>query len=184
MKSIQLNAFKKLVYKNPKNFLIQLSKLEHDLALEQWPEKLRTLRTNSLNEWRELREAALFCYFMGERIGTPVYLAKDESQDYDFVAAWVTGDITNYAPVQLKEIPPESVNREASLESQISKLSRKYADSIDLVIAFHLNQRCSFDPTKLLIPSLAVAGLWIFGFISPNENTWGLWGDFLDAHRH
>ena len=180
MDSINLRRLGSLTYKDPKPFLLELRKLELELASKELSKKVRALRTNSLNEYRQLREAALFCYFMGQRIGTTIYLAKDESQDYDFVTKWSDGDYTSYSPVQLKEIPPADINSNIDLDEIISNL-KKYTDSKNLVVAIHLNRQLRFEPKELAIPSLNIAELWIFGAVSPDQNKWGLWGDFLQS---
>lgn len=179
MDSLNLRIISDLAFQDPKPFLLNLRKLEQKLASSKAPNKLKSLRTNSLKEWRELREAALFCYFMSERIGVPIFLAKNESQDYDFLASWIIDEETFYAPVQLKEVVPTSLNISASIENTISKIATKYVDSPELIIAIHLNQQCKFDPNDIKIPKLNLAELWIFGATSNDANQWALWGNFL-----
>ena len=62
------------------------------------------LRRNDLKEYREGRDAALFCLGMIRAQGTTVFFARLEAQDYDFVTLWQMGDETVYTPVQLKEV--------------------------------------------------------------------------------
>jgi hypothetical protein len=168
-----------LEFEEPKPFLIQLRQLARSGALANAPPKIRDLRTNKLKEWREAREAALFCYGMGERIGQTVYFAKSESQDYDFVASWVVGNNQHLAPVQIKEVVPTTLNPQASLESTMRTLT-KYADSEDLTVAIHLNQNTRIERDNLRIPPLKLAALWIFATLKPDQSTWGLWGNFLE----
>ena len=139
---------------------------------------VRSLRTNSLKECRELREAAIFCHGMGERLGRKVFLAQSESQDYDFVGYSVVGDLGHFTPVQLKEVVPADLNPAASVQKTIDALA-KYADSEDLTVAIHLSQRIHFDPSSLIIPNLRIGGLWVFGAISADQSEWALWGDLL-----
>lgn len=174
-----LNAAQRLQFKEPKPFLIKLRQIERSGILADAPPKVRDLRTNKLKEWREAREAALFCYGMGERIGQPVYFAKSESQDYDFVATWIVGSNQHLAPVQLKEVVPTKLNPKASLESTIRTLS-KYTDSEGLTVAIHLNQDTRIERENLRIPPLKLAALWIFATLKPDQSTWGLWGNFLE----
>ena len=98
------NSANKLQFHEPTAFLTALRTLEPKVLRSQLPENVRTLRTNNLKEWRELREAALFCHGMGQRIRQTVYLARGESQDYDFVASWIIDKVRHLAPVQLKEV--------------------------------------------------------------------------------
>jgi hypothetical protein len=116
---------------------------------------------------------------MGQRIGQPVYLARGESQDYDFVASWVVGDTQHLAPVQLKEVVPQDINSKASLEAIIAALS-KYADSEELTVAIHLNRQVHFEPSAVSVPSLHIAALWVFASLTPDQSQWGIWGDFLE----
>jgi hypothetical protein len=139
---------------------------------------MRTLRTRGLKPWRELREAALFCHFMGERIGTAVRIAKGEAQDYDAVATWEEGDLRKFAPIQIKEVVPSYLNPNADLLGVIASLT-KYVDSSDLTVAIHLNKRVTFVPAEISIPKLPVRSLWVFGTVSPDASRWNLWGDLL-----
>ena len=179
MDRASLNEIRQLQFKDPKQFLVKLRQLERSGVLTNSPSNIRSLRTNKLKEWREAREAALFCYGMGERIGQPVYFAKSESQDYDFVAKWIVGNNQYFAPVQLKEVVPEKLNPKASLESIIEGLS-KYVDSNNLTVAIYLNKQIRFKPEELREPNLKLAALWIFGSLKPDQSTWRLWGNFLE----
>lgn len=175
----RLRAIQSSEFRDPKQFLIELRKVEPQLAASGLDPKVKRLRTNKLKEWRETRDAALFCYGMGQRIGQPVFLARGESQDYDFIASWVVGDEQHFAPVQLKEVVPADLNGTASLERTIRSLT-KYVDSEELTVAIRLNRQEHFDPRTVVIPSLRIAALWVFGSISPNQSEWGLWGNFLE----
>ncbi len=180
MSGDRARAFQHLEYRDPRPFLVQLRKTEPTIARSNLPKKVKNLRTNALKWSRELRGAALFCYGMAERIGQTVYLAPSEAQDYDFVASWAIDDTQRLAPVQLKEVVPQDLNPLASVQTIVNALS-KYVDSEDLTIAIHLNQRGHFDQTTLVIPSLRIAALWIFGAISEDQGQWGLWGNFLET---
>ncbi|MGV8990120.1 MAG: hypothetical protein ACOH1Q_01825 [Thiobacillus sp.] len=166
-------------FRDPRQFLVEIRKLEYLIAASELSQKAKRLRTNNLKEWREIREAAVFCFGMGQRIGQPVFLSRGESQDYDFIATWTLGEVQNFAPVQLKEVVPEEVNATASIEKVIGSLT-KYVDSKDLTVAIHLNRQVHFDALELVIPPLPIAALWIFGSISPDQSEWGLWGNFLE----
>ncbi len=174
-----LRAYSRLVYGDLKGYLIALKRLEPQIASSGLDRKIRTLRTNKLKEWRELREAALFAYLMSERLGTPIRIAKGENSDYDFVASWRSGDATHFAPVQLKEVVPEYVNPAATIEGVIASLT-KYTSSGDLTVAIHLNKRTEFDIREIHAPRLAISSLWMFGSISADRSRRGLWGDLLD----
>lgn len=174
-----LRAVEKLEYKDPASFLVRLRDVERPVALSTTPKKIKNLRTNELKQWREARDAALFCYGMSQRLGYPIYFAKGESQDYDFVASWVIDDVRHYTPVQLKEVVPTDLNPTASLQAVIEDLLI-YGDSKDLTVAVRHNQRTYFEPSALKIPQLKIASLWIFAATEANQSQWGLWGDFLE----
>jgi hypothetical protein len=179
MDKIALRHFGKLPFFDPKPYLIQLRQIEIDMIGWEIADKVRTLRTNPLNYDRQLREAALFCYFIGQRIGTTVFLAKDEAQDYDFVSAWMDGSTYNYAPVQLKEVVPNRTNQTANLADVLASLEKKYVTSKELVVAIHLNQAGHLVPGDVVVPALSIGELWMFAGISHDQSQWALWGDFL-----
>jgi len=176
---IRTRSFQQLEFRDPKPFLIQLRELEPTIANSDLPPNIKHLRADSLKHWREVREAALFCYGMAQKIGQTVYLAPSEAQDYDFVASWVVGDTQHFAPVQLKEVVPRIYNPLASIQKTVNSLS-KYIDSEDLTVAIHLNQHGNFEPSKIVIPTLKIAALWVFAGISNDQSEWGLWGNFLE----
>lgn len=176
-----LNGIKQLEYGDPLGFLMELRRIEPMVANSNLPEAVRTLRTNSLREWKEAREAALFCVGMSERIGVPIRFARSENHDYDFVAMWMKDDIRHFAPVQLKEVVPSQINPKLTLQALIEQLGEKYVDSSDLTVAIYLNRETTFDLATLHVPPLRLGALWIFGGISPDQTEWGLWGDLLDG---
>jgi hypothetical protein len=175
-----LNEAKKLEFHDPSPFLERLSALEPKVARSRLSPSLRSLRTNSLREWKQIREAAIFCVGMSARIGQKVYLAKSESHDYDFVAFWVADGTPHFAPVQLKEVVPREVNPRSSVQATIDSLPRKYVDSKDLTVAIYLSQVTRFEPDAIHIPPMNLAALWVFGALSADKLQWGLWGDFLE----
>ena len=101
-------------------------------------ERTRRLRTNSLKEGREGRDSALFAYGIRDQVlRHPVWIAKSENQDYDFVMRWIQDESDFYCPVQLKELPPEDLNPQIALEDQ------KYSGVQDLLVAIRVNRRGS-----------------------------------------
>ena len=175
-----LNETSKLAFRDPAPFLARLRQLEPKVAISRLSANASSLRTNSLKQWKQLREAAIFCVGMGARMGRKVYLAKSESLDYDFIARWVSDDTQHFAPIQLKEVVPHEINPLASAQATIDLLPSKYVDSKDLTIAVYLNRVTRFDPAALCVPQMEVAALWVFGGLSGGKSQWGLWGDFLD----
>ena len=182
MSNIRLRALSKLQYVDPCKLLVRLRVLEREVATASIAPKVRAMRTNGLKAFREMREAAIFCYLIGERMSTKVLLAHGESEDYDFVARWLEANEVRYTPVQIKELVPETLNAEATMCKLIEGL-HKYADSSELVVVVHVNRVMHFDPNELEIPSLPIAGLWAFAAIAPDQNEWALWGDLLQTRE-
>jgi len=156
-----LRFAQKLEYRDPVRLLKDFRKVESRIATSNTPKKIKSLRTNSLREFRELREAAIFCHGMSQRLGQKVFVGKGESQDYDFVASWVTEGKQHLAPVQIKEVVPVDLNSKASVQATVDALT-KYVDSDELTVAIHLNRQTSFDPVQLVVPALNIAALWVF----------------------
>ena len=179
MNATRLRAAQKLQFREPHSFLLDLRRLEVEVALSDTPSRIKSLRTNGLKEAREQREAALFCEGMSQRIGETVYFASHEDQDFDFVALWASGDRQYLAPVQLKEVVPTSLNPSASLESVVHSLD-KYTDSSDLTVAIHLNQPGRFEPEALRLQHLKIAAVWVFAAANADQSLWNLWGNFAE----
>ena len=178
-----LRAVQKLKFRDPARFLADLRKIEVEVAYSQTPERIRNLRTNGLREAREQRQAALFCHGMGQRLGQTVFFAANQDQDYDFVACWVVEGKQHMAPVQLKEVVPQSLNPLATIELIVAGLE-KYCDSAGLTVAVHLNQAGRFEPGSLKIRHLRVASFWVFAAASPDQSQWNLWGNFTEPDAY
>ncbi|WP_333795090.1 hypothetical protein [Hyphomicrobium sp.] len=180
MDRIRTRELSSLAYGDPTGFLRELRNVEKNLGtvVDSLPDKARRLRTNTLKPSREMRDAALFCQGMSERLGHKVFFAPTEREDYDFVAMWCAEDEQRFCPVQLKELVPADCNPLGSLDSILSGLSR-YGDARGLTVALRLNRTGRFDPAALKLPSgLRLGGLWTFGCVSADQSKWAIWGDF------
>jgi hypothetical protein len=181
MNRILLRQLQKSRLIDPAAFLINLRNVEPQVARSNLPEDIKHLRNRSLNRYIEARQAAIFCHGMAQRIGQKVYLCDvEESLDYDWVATWTVGTDQHFAPLQLKEVVPSSVNSKCSIESVINSL-QKYSGSDDLTVAIHLNRTGRFDLASLHIPPLNIAALWLFCSCSPDQSSWRLWGNYLEV---
>jgi hypothetical protein len=179
-----LRAAQKLEFKDPAAFLIRLRSIEGQVAGSGLPAKVRALRMNDQRKHRERRQAALFCHGMSCRLGQTVFLADEESQDYDFIATWVAGGKQHLAPVQLKELVPKSLNPTACIEEVLEKLKKYPASSRDLTVAIHVNRELHFEPRDLLLPELNVAAVWLFAALTPEQSQWDLWGNFTEPEAY
>lgn len=180
MEKVRLRQFAKLAYGDPRDFLATLRNLEWAVAASPTADPIRTLRTQGLKPEREMRDSAIFCVGISERIGFDVWFAPVEDQDFDFIATWFDGDATrHYCPVQLKEVAPPHLNAGATIQEVVDSLTR-YVDSADVTVAIKINRLGRFDPEELRLPAnLRIGGLWIFASLSADQSEFGLWGDFL-----
>ena len=180
MEKVRLRQFAKLAYGDPRGFLAALRSLEWAVVASPTPEQIKTLRKQGLKTEREMRDAAIFCVGMSERIGFDVRFAPVEDQDFDFIATWFDGEgMRNYCPVQLKEVAPPHLNPDTTIQAVVDGLAR-YADSTDVTVAIKINRPGRFDPSELKLPAnLRIGGLWFFAGLSADQSEFGLWGDFL-----
>lgn len=177
MEQIRTRKFAKYEYGDPRGFLVGLRNLEESLG--ESVDKIGRLRTNALKQEREMRDAALFCIGMSERLGLPIRFAPVEDEDFDFVATCSIEQTLCFCPIQLKEVPPEDLNPTSSIDDVLNSLP-KYSNARDLTIAIRLNRAIRFDSALVAVAEdLAIGGLWVFGCISPDQSRWALWGDFM-----
>jgi hypothetical protein len=167
-------------YHDPRKVLIKLGYVQNLVAVSDLPDKTKNLRNKNQEKYLEGRQAALFCYGIGEAfLKTQVYFALVEDSDYDCVALRNEKGNPVYTPIQLKELVPESLNSSMSLEEELQKL-KKYVTSDDLVIALHVNRAGKLEFPKIHVPELNVAEVWLFGSKSAGQSRWFLYGDLLN----
>lgn len=164
-------------YLDPEGILVGLREITRTFPLHELEYHARTLRSRKLRKYGEGRQAALFCYGMGCRLGVKVRFAQVERQDYDIIAAYEMNGEMNFVPVQLKEWVPDVLPSPQPLQMEIAKLA-KYTDSSDLVVVFHLNRRERVILSELKYPT-NIGGLWFLGCTEPRQNHWTLIGDLL-----
>lgn len=174
----RLRAWAHLPFFDSERILRGLRDIATTYPLHELPYEVSSLRRRDLRIYAEGRQAAVFCYAMSRLIGTPVWFAQAEASDYDIVARYVQDDVAHYAPVQLKELVPEHVNPIVELQTEIDKI-KKYVDSADLVVAFHLNRANTFQPSELRLPIGTVGGLWFYGATSPDQAQWIVMGNLV-----
>jgi hypothetical protein len=176
-------AFSGLKYCNPRQVLVELRKVELAIAdRTDVPDAVKHLRTQELKPLRELREVCLFCHGWSQIDGQSFDVAHVEGQDYDAVASWQSDDQLHFAPIQIKEVVPEHLNRKTSVQDIVNKLT-KYTDSEDLTVVVHLNRSTPFAPAELVVPPLKIAALWVFGALNAEQTRWMIWGNFLETPR-
>lgn len=178
MDRASLNEASKLAYRDPVVALRELREIELQLIGADIAPEVRHLRTNDLKSVREYRQAALFCHGMASRIGQPVRFAPVEASDYDFIATWTSDENQHFAPVQLKELVPESLNPASTIQALVDKLAKYSSES--LTVAVFLNRHVRFSPRELQIPPLRIAALWFLFAASPDQSEWRLVGNFME----
>lgn len=178
--AIRINHWKELNYHDPEEALRNLRAIEYLVGASDLPAEVKTLRKRTFREYQEFRQAALFAYGIGQRIGTRVHFSHASEQDHDAVCLWrAPEDTANFAPLQLKEVPPSELNPGAHVQGQLHKLA-KYGRSADLQVVVHVNRTERIDFGMLRVPKLEVAGLWFVAGASPDSRKWVLIGDLLN----
>lgn len=167
---------------DPRQVLVNLRWLEHSLPSEM-DERVRHLRTNQLKSWREARMAALFAFGIGDQVlKTPTLVSKTEERDFDFVMKWKDTDADHFYPVQLKELPPNDINSEVSLDHLHDKLE-KYSGLDDLSVVICINRRMHFEYRPWKRPTRPkIRELWYLGCQAPDQSKWFLYGSALEEN--
>ena len=182
--SDRLNHLNSLMYHDPAVILRRIRLLERELVelqntgVEIDP-KVLSMRTNALRPYREWRDAAVFAFGMGIAKGVPIWYATEESSDYDFVTMWQQETTRHFCPVQLKELVPEALNPNLSLQRLLDGLG-KYAPSPDTVVAVKINRLSGFALESA--PAVPFSQLWFFWACAPESARWCLRGPFGDGH--
>lgn len=180
MGNLRLREWQRLDFYDPKPQLIELRRLETSGMLDGLPAHVKHLRTRGLKPYLERRQCALFAFLMGKKMGTPVAVAYSEQSDYDAVMKWRLGDQVRFAPVQMKELPPDRGAETRDLQHQIDRLKVRYPRSSDLTVAIHLNRNMRVLVSELDLSGLNLAALWFFG--GDGANRWWLTGDLLSPN--
>jgi hypothetical protein len=176
--SLTLREWERLRYEDPERILVGLRRLAADHHLGDLPYKVASLRSRELREYGENRQCALFCQGLRQAKGIKMEYAQLERADYDFVGRFEKDGFLNYFPIQMKEVVPEGLNSESSLQVELDKLT-KYADSTELVIAVHINRVTTVHLSKLVIPTANIGALWLFGANDLSQSTWTIIGDLM-----
>jgi len=176
---IRLNEWSKLNFVDPATVLPQLRKIQIDIAHSTIDNRVKNLRTSQLKPHREGWEAALFCYGMGKLLDVPVYIVPYEASDYDAVAMCVKDDTQHFYPLQIKEVVPEELNPNTSINKEIAKLTR-YPVSGDTTVVVHVNRAAHLEPSSIIVPKLNIAALWLLGASAPDQSKWFIAGNILD----
>jgi len=186
MDAITFRRWKNLTYHDPaaklREYAAKFREVEAEIAgheIEPDALDVLALRTNELNRYRELRDCALFAYGIGLAFGKKIGIADDEDVDHDCITAWVDGDTANYCPLQLKELPPEERNPDATIEGLLRHLPKRYAPS-KTVLVVKLS-RAGHVVLDRDWPDVPFAQLWFLWGSAPGAARWSIYGDALAA---
>jgi hypothetical protein len=178
---VRLREFQEYDYKDPREWLVAMHEIELLVSKSTLTYPVRSLRTHKLRRWSDRRIAALFAYGMAQRM--PGYwfdFAGVERSDYDAVIRHHDGEECFYTPVQIKELVPEHVNRNSTVEAILESLA-KYPNSQDLVVVIYLNRRMKIRPHPIRSKQINIGGLYFLSGAAPTKGRWLLMGDLLQS---
>jgi hypothetical protein len=167
---------------NPRQLLVNLRWLEFNLPADI-DERIRHLRTNSLKEWQEARFAALFAYGISNAVlHLPTHLSKTEKVDFDAVMKWQQNGEDHYSPLQIKELPPDDINPDVSLDDILDRLG-KYSgeDNLTVVVCLNRRTRIKFQPWDRQSKP-RISELWYLGCTDEYQSKWFLYGSALEKY--
>lgn len=172
-----------LTYYKPAVVLHNTRPIELMMARSDLSEKVKTLRTHRLRPFGERRQAAIFSYLIGRFTGLEVQFALFEAEDHDAIVQWRDSDTVNYVPLQLKELVPDNLNPQQTIDSILEGLAGKYRTSGDLVVGVFLNRRGRLDLESFPFPEMPIRELWFFGNAIPDGSQWFICGNILAKDR-
>lgn len=178
--NIRLKEWMRLDYYDPEPLLVKLREFALSDALLNQPYKVGALRTQELKPYLERRQCAIFAYLMSQVVSSRVDVAYREAGDYDSVMRYRYQDEIRFVPVQMKELVPEFLNPQQSLQDLVDALRSRYPDSSDLTVAVHVNRDTTIRCDELNVEGLQLRGLWLFGGHSEDQSEWRVAGNLLD----
>ena len=180
--NIQAREFKQMEWSDPQEVLANLRLLELNLPADM-DEQQRRLRTNQQKELREGRYAALFAYGIGSQVlNCQTLVSKTERRDFDAVIGWQADGHDYFYPLQIKELPPDDINPDVSLDDIYNKLE-KYSgqDDLSVVICLNRNTRVRFQPWDRKSKP-RIKELWYLGSTDVYQSRWFLYGSVLEKN--
>jgi hypothetical protein len=119
----RIRTWSRRLFYDPEPVLKALRSLEVSLQDQPIPELVRRLRTNKLKGEREARDAAIFAHGMAAVCGTKILVSPGEAEDCDFITKARVGDEELYSCVQLKELAPDDLSPDGTLEPLVKKVA-------------------------------------------------------------
>ena len=175
----RLRDWSRRSFLDPEPVLRALRSVELDPSLHELPDAVRRLRTNPLKTDRETRDALIFAHGMAAVLGTKVLVAPGEVEDCDFVSHFRIGDTDHFSCVQLKELAPNDLNPDQTMDALLAKLEK--LPPSDAVLAIHLNRRVRIELSELTASHLPFAEAWYFWAADPGLVSWRIYGDTMKS---
>jgi len=183
MDAILKRQWRSLDYRDPRPTLKRLRVKRRGFPAQGRGDPLHHLRSGRDRLARERHQAALLAHGIAQAVlKRKVRFALSEDADYDCVFRWHEGPSPTFMPVQLKEVVPDTLNPDASLDEIVQKLTR-YAASSSLVVGIHLNRLGIDQLDQLDVPDLNLRELWVFGATGRAPNEWAIYGNVLDRPK-
>jgi hypothetical protein len=115
--------------------------------------------------------------FPGDQWAFAQWPDEDSSVDVVFRRKG-SGDTSQFEFVQLKEIVPNALNAEQTIQSVLDRLPQRYPRASGITIGIYINRDLTTPLGSLRFPDLPGASLWFFGHGGEQNDTF-LIGDFL-----
>ena len=96
---IRIRALRQREVLDPRLLLQGVANLSAETKATRW-------RTQAFKELREVTDASLLAFALGEALTTDVVVVRGEVEDYDCVLRAVADDGYQFVGIQLKELPP------------------------------------------------------------------------------
>jgi hypothetical protein len=177
---IQAREFSQMKWLDPQQVLLKLRWLELNLPADQL-EKLRQSR--SMKKLEEGRHAALFAYgLISQVLKHPILFSNTESKDFDAVIHWHSDSANYYYPIQIKQLPPDDINPDVSLDDIYSGLEKYSAqDDLSVVVCLNRKTRIRFQPWDRKTKP-RIRELWYLGCTDAHQSKWFLYGSVLEKN--
>jgi len=156
---------------SPAEWLVRISEHMIRFKSENPNHPASQFRGHLHKEVHEAWQAATFGFAYGcaHHLGTlKVRHNRKQDSESDATFLWTENGREFTVPVQVKELPPATVNARETIEGLIAKIAKKYPTSRDLIVAVHLNR--TEHHTRDIRFEMPVAQLWLWGWSKPDHS--------------
>jgi hypothetical protein len=184
MSSVLENLADTLDYTGPRKGLLMSLVFQVTSERPGIPKSFQNWRAHGLKKRLFQRQAALFCF--GRKCAAAedewaFALWPDENSLIDavFRRCKPSGE-KMFEFIQLKEVVPEDINPEHSLQIVLDDLPNKYPETGGITVGIHLHRNITTDLGSLRLPKLNGGSLWLFGLGGKPPQNCILVGDLLN----